>query len=315
MVDMTKALNEFVIQWNGKYCEVAGSPGARNQCVDLANAFIRDALGLPIIEWTNAVDFPEAAGDKYEFIPNTPTNVPKQGDLIIWKPSPGHIAIFIEGDAKKFKSFDQNFPTGSPCHVQDHDYTNVRGWLRAKNPPGVVATITIPTTERDWLVGRAGVAKDVAVDLKIEDPDHAPFEKYQRVLSGIRGRVTELENNVNKTNADLKIANTNTQNERERGDNIQHLADESAKRAAEEYTALEKKLVISDELVGQYKTALVEKDGVIREVQKADGLKKTRITELETQLALTQKDQNKQLVTDILRMVKSILSKWTPKES
>lgn len=314
MADLTKALNDFVVKWQGKYCEVAGSADAKNQCVDLANAYIRDVLGLPIIEWTNAVDFPSKAGDKYEFIANTPTNIPQQGDIMIWKPSPGHIAVFIEGNVDKFRSFDQNFPTGSNCHIQEHTYQNVTGWLRAKNPPGTGPTITVPVAERDWLIGRAGVAKDLAIDLKIDDPDHAPLDKYQRVIAGVRGRVTELEGNVNKLTEDLKIANTNTQNERERGDNIKQLSDESAKRAQDEYDALNKKLEISDGLVGQYKGTIDEKDGTIRELQRAGGIKDTRITELETQLALTQKDQNKVLITDILRMVKSILAQWAPKE-
>lgn len=128
-------LQEFLTKWNGKYCEVAGSANAVNQCVDLANAYIRDVLGLPIIEWTNAKDFPSRAGDKYTYILNSPTGVPKEGDIVIWKPTPGHIAIFLEGTANSFKSFDQNFPTGSPCHVQTHNYTNVTGWLRAKGTP------------------------------------------------------------------------------------------------------------------------------------------------------------------------------------
>lgn len=134
-------IQEFINKYNGKYVEVAGSPNALNQCVDLANAYIREVLGLPIIEWTNAVDFPTKAGDKYDYILNTPTGVPQKGDLMIWKPSPGHIAIFIEGDANRFTSFDENFPIGSKSHIQEHTYQNVTGWLRAKNQEPM-ATIT-----------------------------------------------------------------------------------------------------------------------------------------------------------------------------
>ncbi len=122
---------DFIAKWNGKFCEISG-PTAQNQCVDLANQYIRDVLGLPITEWTNAVDFPSKAGDKYDYILNSPTGVPQEGDLIIWQPSPGHIAIFREGDTSRFSSFDQNFPIGSSCHIQEHTYVNVIGWLRAK---------------------------------------------------------------------------------------------------------------------------------------------------------------------------------------
>lgn len=130
-------LQEFLIKWNGKYCEVAGSANAQNQCVDLANAYIRDVLGLPIIEWTNAIDFPSKGGDKYTYILNTPTGVPSEGDLVIWGNSPGHIAIFLDGNANSFTSFDQNYPTGSPCHIQGHTYANVLGWMHPKTLPQV----------------------------------------------------------------------------------------------------------------------------------------------------------------------------------
>jgi regulator of replication initiation timing len=44
----------------------------------------------------------------------------------------GHIGIFVEGDVNSFKSFDQNYPIGSPAHIQGHTYANVLGWLRPK---------------------------------------------------------------------------------------------------------------------------------------------------------------------------------------
>jgi len=127
------SITEFVKKWNGIYVEVAGTT-AKNQCVDLANLFIRDFLGLPIIEYTNAKDFPSKAGDKYDYILNSPTGVPEEGDLVIWGGTYGHIAIFIEGNANRFTSFDENFPVGSPCHIQEHNYNTpkVLGWLRFK---------------------------------------------------------------------------------------------------------------------------------------------------------------------------------------
>ena len=138
---MKQTFDEFIATWTGKPCEVAGSANAKNQCVDLVNAYIRDVLNLPIIEWTNAQDFPSKAGDKYEWIPNTPKGVPAKGDIMVWKSKDnvGHIGVFIEPIATspltKFNSFDQNWPTGSTCHVQAHTYTtsvgtDVIGWLR-----------------------------------------------------------------------------------------------------------------------------------------------------------------------------------------
>ncbi len=126
-------LQEFVNKWTGKFCEVAGSSNALFQCVDAANAYLREVLGSPIVEWTDAVYFPAKMVEDYDFIENTPTGVPQAGDLIVWKPSPGHIAIFLDGNDKEFNSFDQNYPLNSPCHIQKHTtYFNVVGWLRRK---------------------------------------------------------------------------------------------------------------------------------------------------------------------------------------
>jgi len=129
-------LEDFIKKYDGKFVEVAGSIGAENQCVDLANAYIRDVLNLPIIEWTNAIDFPSKAGSNYKYILNTPSGVPKTGDLVIWGYKPyGHIAIFVNGGANKFNSFDQNFPLNTKCHLQEHNYSNVLGWLRPIKSP------------------------------------------------------------------------------------------------------------------------------------------------------------------------------------
>src|SRR3990172_9372163 len=109
-------LSEFISKWTNKKCEVAGSPNALNQCVDLANAYLRDVLDQPIIKWTNAQNFPDKIDlTKFDYIMNTPTGVPSEGDLVIFQ-SPdgvGHISIFLEGNDKSFRSFDQNYPTGT----------------------------------------------------------------------------------------------------------------------------------------------------------------------------------------------------------
>ena len=130
-------LNEFVQKYKGKFVEANGNiqgQGAFNQCVDLANQYISEVISLPKILWTNAQDFPSKAGNNYDYILNTPTGVPIAGDIMIWKSADkvGHIAIFISGDEFTFTSFDQNWPTGSPCSLVKHSYTNVLGWLHPK---------------------------------------------------------------------------------------------------------------------------------------------------------------------------------------
>ncbi len=133
-------LSEFLIKYNGKYCEVAGSSDALNQCVDLANAYLRDVLGQPIVEWTNAIDFPSKLTDKFDYILNTPDNFPEEGDLVISGVSYGHIGVALKGaDKDHFHSFDENYPIGSFCTVVEHNYNSpkVHGWLRLKEQSSI----------------------------------------------------------------------------------------------------------------------------------------------------------------------------------
>ena len=136
---MSMTYQEFKDKWNGKYCEMGGSVNALNQCTDCANAYISEVLGLPIVLGTNAVDFPKKClPPNYEYILNTPTAVPIQGDIMIYK-SPdgiGHIDIFDNGNDSNFVAFSQNWPLKSVCKLVNHTYTGtytVVGWLRGKS--------------------------------------------------------------------------------------------------------------------------------------------------------------------------------------
>ena len=134
-------LQQFIDKWNGKFCEVGGSSAAINQCVDLANAYINEVWGMPMIFGTNAQDFPLKAGDKYDYIKNTATNKPNAGDVLIYK-SPngiGHIGVVVEATVDKItKFFDQNWPLKSVCNISEMAYIigdyKVDGWLRCKTP-------------------------------------------------------------------------------------------------------------------------------------------------------------------------------------
>ena len=124
---------QFIDKYNNKFVEVAGSPGAKNQCVDLANAYLKEVLDHPIVEWTNARDFPSKLPD-FQWIENTIDALPQEGDLIIWQHNEwGHIGICLFSDQVTFTSFDQNYPTGTPAHEELHYYSRpkVAGWLRS----------------------------------------------------------------------------------------------------------------------------------------------------------------------------------------
>lgn len=272
--------------WNEKYCEVAGSANAKNQCVDLANAYIRDVLNLPIIEWTNAVDFPLRAGDKYEFIKNTKTNFPLKGDIVVWGPSPGHIAIVIEGDKDRFSSFDQNFPVGSTCHTQEHTYQNVDGWLRCKVVPDY-STITIKTSERDWLVGRSTTAKEVGEYLALDKPDYAPTADYTKAIAGIKSATTACQTNLTNKERDLAGALQEVKNREEQVVRIKQSSEESAKLYEARIKALEIGASGVAELEKQYKGRITALETQVTELSKAKGA-------LQNDLAVCQAGQPKE---------------------
>lgn len=203
-----KTLEQFIKDNEGQFLEVAGSANAKNQCVDCVNGYIRDVLGFPIIEWTNAIDFKNKAGDKYDVILNdlnNPNLVPDVGDIVVYD-SPdniGHICICIrKGTALTFGAFEENWPVGNPCKsVPYKKYIigsyKVSYWLKPKS--GIINDMTDTEkrilevvnsnnlTEGDvrWL---AGLIKDQTVpnlEKKI-----AEFEKE---IESFKVKISEFE--------------------------------------------------------------------------------------------------------------------------
>jgi len=182
---------EFKNKNNGKFVEVAGSANALNQCVDLGNAYLRDVLGHAIVEWTNAIGFPEKLLD-FEWIENTPDAIPQQGDLMIFFGYYGHISIFDEGDINRFRSFDQNFPANSPCHIQEHNYNNVFGWLRS--PEG--SNMADCTAERESRDHYWNVLKEISITLEDEIQKEDDVDKLPAIVEDLMGDVIKLEDEL-----------------------------------------------------------------------------------------------------------------------
>ncbi len=145
-------LQQFIATWNGKLIPSRG--GIVGQCVSMVQKWAEDngVTGTPVFPVAAAKDMPGARKDFFDWIPNTPTGVPQPGDIIVWGSQVGqygHTAIFIDGNAQSFRSFDQNWPVGSAAHIQAHNYTGVLGWLRLKKPNqgGTV----MDTADGQWL--------------------------------------------------------------------------------------------------------------------------------------------------------------------
>lgn len=123
--------NEFKNKYIGKGIDFDGWYGY--QCMDLAHQYAVDVVGFDFDPAPAAKDVWKQNPMGYEKIPNTPTGVPQQGDIIVWGDEVGpygHIAVFDNGDVNKFQSLDQNWPVGSLTHIQDHNYKGVLGWFR-----------------------------------------------------------------------------------------------------------------------------------------------------------------------------------------
>jgi hypothetical protein len=131
-------LAAFIQQYNGRCVDFDSAYGA--QCVDLVQLWLQ-ANGFPRM-YGNAI---AAAGQHWPgatWIANGPSNYPSPGDCVVWGTavgSAGHIAVAISADAGSFVSFDQNWPIGSCCHRQNHNYNGVLGWqalhVSAPAPP------------------------------------------------------------------------------------------------------------------------------------------------------------------------------------
>ena len=179
--------DEFIKKWNGKGIDFDGAYG--DQCMDLMHQYCVEVLGLSdgrILAASAAKDvylnFANIFGNQYfDQIKNTPTGIPQKGDIILWGTGlgpDGHVAIFVGGDANKFKSFDQNFPIGSKCHLQDHNYTGLLGWLHPKNSnPEIDLQAELDKTrqERDtnWNLYQECLGKEADYQKQINDLQNA----------------------------------------------------------------------------------------------------------------------------------------------
>lgn len=184
--------DQFIEKYNNKGIDFDGSFG--NQCVDLYRQYVKEVLNLP--------QSPAVAGAKDIFdtyltsyftrYNNSPTAVPKKGDIIIWGTKLGqygHVAVFIDGGVTKFNSFDQNYPVGSLCHIQSHTYTGVLGWIRAKE---ALATETIPS----WLTT---LLQERGLTLNNESEIRILFDKAKRYDT----EINELQEQVKSSNEAL----------------------------------------------------------------------------------------------------------------
>lgn len=131
-------LDQFIDKYNGKFIDFDKSYGP--QCVDLMRQYVQEVLRMdpytiPRANYAKNIFYNFRTNNNFKKVINTPTAVPKKGDIIFWgwrypvTGYAGHVAIVTGANVYRFISFDQNYPTGSTCHYVNHDYRGVLGWL------------------------------------------------------------------------------------------------------------------------------------------------------------------------------------------
>lgn len=217
-------LKEFIDKWKDKPCDFDGWYGT--QCMDLMHFYVYEMLG---IKDATVLAAPSAKqvylnfrwGDLFEKIDNTPNGLPEEGDLIFWDNGEwGHVAIFIEGNLTRFTSFDANWPVGSLPHVQEHNYDNVLGWLRAKNGESDSELSTIKI-QLELLQAKYNELDKELDDMRASRNDwkkkyNELSEKSAKELSEKQEHIESLQNTLSEVNANLVSAtkmNSDTQAE------------------------------------------------------------------------------------------------------
>lgn len=205
--------NEFVTKYLGKKIDFDGQ--VEGQCVDLFRQYVKEVLLYPQPKgvvgakdfWTNYPTDPNL-NQYYDRIPNDPTAVPKNGDVMLWDKTAGdgfgHVSVFIEGNVNTFTSFDQNWPTLSKCTKTQHTYTNpkVLGWLRPKGEP--MANCLLPDTEENRKKWGELVGKSSSYDEFVS----AGYKKVEDVTQ----RISNLENDLRGKDETLKSLNQTISN-------------------------------------------------------------------------------------------------------
>ena len=181
---------DFIKKYDGQPIDYDGAWG--NQCVDLYRQYVKEVLGYP--------QSPPVEGAKdiwnsylpeyFKRIENTPMGVPEKGDVVIFGTTLGkygHVSIFVEGTTSRFTSLDQNYPTGSLCHLQGHTYSAVIGWLTP-----LKKSMDIP----EWL-------KTLLQEANLTLQDEGIFRAFWQKAKDYDQHVRELQEQVKSANEAL----------------------------------------------------------------------------------------------------------------
>ena len=196
------------------------------QCVDVIKQWISDN-GWPM-KSGNAIDWQNNGDDFYKWIPNTPSGVPNQGDIIVFSTGTyGHIGVVESANVNTVDVLNQNYPKGNctdPVQVTRFNYTKpkVVGWL---HPKALDAPVTPP-----------------------EDPKDARIRQLESELSVSKTNVINLSNEVNNLNSRLQTITTEKESALKEIVELNKTISDNAKTHATELSTCEK---AKDDLIAQ----------------------------------------------------------------
>lgn len=195
---------EFINYYNGKAIDYDGVSGV--QCVDLIKFYLNKVFELQPGAWGNAKDYYEnynnltAIKNTFDRIANTPSFVPKKGDIVIWGAglgnTYGHIAIATgEGNTSQFYSYDMNWG-GKVCKKVLHNYNGFLGVLRAKDQ----TKITGETTKNELFWVRVDKEKACVRDQPNSQTGALAGSKYLKRGNTFQASGTVIGENVSGNN-------------------------------------------------------------------------------------------------------------------
>lgn len=206
-------VDNIFAKYNGKFAGPVFD--GLHQCVAWAavySAEIGNTGYMPTPASGGARDIYEAFANplpaQYDRIANTPTGVPKKGDIVVWGTGIGpygHVAVATgDGDTNTFRSYDQNWVRGQAVTLTNHNYTGVKGWLRPKNltnaAPAAGGTMaeTVQQVEQRLLHGPGGIDEWIVKYAGLSDQFYAAKTQIQ-----------SQQDQIAKLTADLATAQAN----------------------------------------------------------------------------------------------------------
>lgn len=315
-----QTLDQFISETTNKGIDFDGYYGY--QCMDLMHQYVYNCLGLTdktILAAPRARDvfekFDTISGKEYfDKIVNTPSAVPQKGDIVFWGSAvgdAGHVAVALGGNTNTFDSYDQNWPTGSLPHKQNHNYGGVLGWLRPKALPSVgEEMVEVARSHWDVFVHNDTAWHQLCAYLEvITDPNATPFDTIKSIIAGIKSAQTAAENRAEGLANELKIANQEVDNRKEQVGRLeQNLLDEKNLRI-EQQNSLKTAGNMIEELKQQYEGRIAQLSQQLDDTAKAKG-------EALKQLAVCQSSnkEDKANITALKRVIIFIKSVWEAKQ-